>query len=80
MATLVNEKVDYRLLNMLSNLVICSRCLRAGKVTPVPQMISSQRDIQNFCSHCRDEQASPGRRAKLGQLLKFPRAQRAARQ
>ena len=80
MATLVNEKVDYRLLNMLSNLVICSRCLCAGKVTPVPQMIDSQREIQNFCSNCRYEQAPQSARAKLGQLLKFPRTHRGKRQ
>jgi hypothetical protein len=33
MAAAAKDNVSYRLLNRLSNLVICSRCLRAGKVT-----------------------------------------------
>ena len=40
MATNSKDKVDYRLLNRLNKLVICSRCLRAGRVTPVPQVVS----------------------------------------
>ena len=52
MATLVQNKVDYRLLNRLSDLVICSRCFRLGTVTPVPQVISSRHALKNFCKDC----------------------------
>ncbi|HNP36514.1 MAG TPA: hypothetical protein PKK10_11740 [Woeseiaceae bacterium] len=75
MATLVREKVDYRLLNNLSNLVICSCCLRAGKVTPVPQIIAKQRPITNLCADCRATNPGRGLRHKLGKLLHFPRKQ-----
>ena len=52
MATLVQNKVDYRLLNRLSDLVICSRCFRLGTVTPVPQVISSRHALKNVCPDC----------------------------
>ncbi len=52
MATLVQNKVDYRLLNRLSDLVICSRCFRLGTVTPVPQVISSRHALKNICTDC----------------------------
>lgn len=73
MGTLVKDNVDYRLLNGLSNLVICSRCLRAGKVTPVPQVITRHRSPTNHCSECRASQAGPAFRRTLGKLIEFPR-------
>ena len=74
MATIAKNNVSYRLLNRLSNLVICSRCLRAGKVTPVPQVISGRHSLTNECAECRarkDEQL--GHRRRLAKLLTFPR-------
>ena len=50
-----DSKVDYRLLDSLSDLVLCSRCFQQGKVTPVPQLISSRHRIRNLCSCCKDE-------------------------
>ena len=44
--------IDYRMLGMLSNLVICSRCLRAGKVTPVPQILSKRHTPRSLCNAC----------------------------
>lgn len=73
MGTLVKDNVDYRLLNGLSNLVICSRCLRAGRVTPVPQVITRHRSPTNLCSQCRCSQDAPAIRRKLGKLIPFPR-------
>jgi hypothetical protein len=55
MATNSKDKVDYRLLNRLNKLVICSRCLRAGRVTPIPQILSSHHRLRNVCDQCRDE-------------------------
>ncbi len=52
MATLVQNNIDYRLLNRLSDLVICSRCFRLGTVTPVPQVISSRHALKNVCPDC----------------------------
>jgi superfamily II helicase len=55
MATNSKEKVDYRLLNRLNKLVICSRCLRAGRVTPIPQVLSSHHRLRNVCDQCLHE-------------------------
>jgi len=70
MATIAKDNVDYRLLNRLSNLVICSSCLRRGKVTPVPQVISERRRLTNECPSCRHESAGrSGTRRTLANLL-----------
>jgi hypothetical protein len=74
MATAAKDNVSYRLLNRLSNLVICSRCLRAGKVTPVPQIISGRHSLTNECADCRSEATETrGRRLKLAKLLTLRR-------
>ncbi len=72
MATLANDNVDYRLLNKLSKVVICSRCLRSGKVTPVPQVISKRHTRCNVCPHCRLRQAG-SKYGTLGKVLRFRR-------
>ena len=73
MATTPNDNVDYRLLNRVSNLVICSECLRNGKVTPVPQIISDLRPPTNLCPTCRDARLPPAARRPRGRLLAFRR-------
>ena len=70
MATLANENVDYRLLDKLSNLVICSQCLRSGKVTPVPQVFSRHHTPHNVCKHCRCDNAG-GSKGTFGKILAF---------
>ena len=72
MATLANDNVDYRLLNKFSKLVICSHCLRSGKVTPVPQIISKRHTPHNVCPHCRRRQAG-NKYGSLGKVLRFHR-------
>ena len=52
MSTNETDNVDYRLLDRLSDLVICSSCFQAGVVTPVPQVISDQHTLQNVCNDC----------------------------
>ncbi len=70
MASTANDNVSYRLLNKLSNLVICSSCLRKGTVTPVPQVISGRHSLTNECAECRaDHTSQNGRRRKLAKLL-----------
>jgi len=74
MAATASDNVSYRLLNRLSNLVICCRCLRSGVVTPVPQVISGRHSLTNECVDCRA--ANPerqGQRRKLGKLLTLQR-------
>jgi len=72
MAAVVNENVDYRLLNRLSNLVICSSCLRSGKVTPVPQLISDRHSLTNECVDCRHAKSDRhDHRRALGQIIRF---------
>lgn len=53
MAATDKGKISYRLLGKMSNLVICSRCLRDGVVTPVPQLISGRHSLTNQCAECR---------------------------
>lgn len=77
MSTISNDNVDYRLLNRLNKLVICSRCLRAGRITPIPQVFSSHHRPRNVCQSCRGETAQStgvsGHRRKLAKVLKLER-------
>jgi hypothetical protein len=74
MAAIAKDNVSYRLLNRLSNLVICSRCLRSGVVTPVPQIISGRHSLTNECAECRAENPERrGHRRKQAKLLTLPR-------
>jgi hypothetical protein len=77
MATTRSDNVDYRLLDRLNKLVICSRCLRAGRVTPIPQLFSAYQRPRNLCTRCRnetglDQNASCDRR-NLATVLKLRR-------
>ena len=65
MASTAKDNVSYRLLDRLSNLVICSPCLRRGKVTPVPQIISDRHAMTNECSDCRCQRL-PSKAARSG--------------
>ena len=70
MAAVAKDNVSYRLLNRLSNLVICSRCLRSGVVTPVPQIISGRHSLTNECAECRAKDLErQGHCRKLAKLL-----------
>jgi superfamily II helicase len=77
MATHTKDNVDYRLLNRLNKLVICSRCLRQGRVTPIPQVFSSYHRPRNVCDECRDESGidpttgRQGHRRKLAKVLQL---------
>ena len=79
MATSSKDNVDYRLLNRLNKLVICSRCLRAGRVTPIPQVFSSYHRPRNVCDKCREETGADtatdrhGRRRRLAKVLQLRR-------
>ena len=54
-----NDNVDYRLLGLMSDLVICSSCLRQGRVTPIPQIVSHRHTLRSQCAGC----ATPRRRS-----------------
>ena len=69
MATVVNDNIDYRLLERLNDLVICSRCLQHGRVTPVPQVFSASHRPTNLCGNCRSATATAPRPS--GKLLRF---------
>ena len=60
-----NDNVDYRLLGLLSDLVICSSCLREGRVTPVPQIVSHRHTLRSLCAAC-----SKPRRQNLRRVLR----------
>ena len=59
------NNVDYRLLGLMSDLVICSSCLRQGRVTPVPQIVSHRHTPRTLCSAC----ATPRRQRNLRRVL-----------
>jgi hypothetical protein len=72
MPSIAKDNVSYRLLNKLSKLVICSRCLRQGKVTPVPQLISVRHTLTNECADCRSRNfALRDNRHKSAKLLRL---------
>ena len=74
MAASAHENIDYRLLDRLSNLVICSSCLRRGKVTPVPQVISNRHSLTNECPDCRSaNEHSRNRHRVAGRVLTLKR-------
>ena len=58
------DNVDYRLLGLLSDLVICSSCLRQGRVTPVPQIVSPRHTPRSLCGAC-----APPKRRNLRRVL-----------
>jgi hypothetical protein len=60
-------RVDYRLLAFITDLVICSRCLRSGEVTPVPQVVSPRHRLRSLCNSC----AQPKQRAARQNLVKL---------
>ncbi len=72
MDRLRKDNVDYRLRRLSSSLVICSRCLRSGKVRPVPQLISKVRAPTNLCPECRLAQSPLPANKRPGKLLHFP--------
>ena len=73
MASDETDNVSYRLLNRLSNLVICSSCLRKGMVTPVPQIISGRHSLTNQCGACRAKNLeTAGKHARRATLLTMP--------
>jgi len=74
MASTAKDNIDYRLLNRLSNLVICRCCLRRGKVTPVPQVISDRHSFTSECPKCRQANAERADyRQTFGKLLSLTR-------
>ena len=63
--TTANDNVDYRLLGLMSDLVICSSCLRQGRITPVPQIVSHRHTPRSLCGGC-----TTPRRRNLRRVLK----------
>ena len=47
--------INYRLVSAISDLVLCSRCFRTGKATPVPQLFSRRHTIKNLCTKCSED-------------------------
>lgn len=45
--------VDQRFLSYFSGLLLCSRCLRSGVRTPLPQIISPRHKPRSLCRDCR---------------------------
>jgi hypothetical protein len=45
--------IDRRFLAFRTDLILCSRCLRAGARTPIPQVISHRHRPVTLCRDCR---------------------------
>lgn len=79
MANAATSNVDYRLLSRLSSLVLCSKCFQKGKVTPVPQLITTTRRPTNLCPSCRTDAIERGglgnvvQKRALAKVLQFAR-------
>jgi hypothetical protein len=65
-SAIATANVDYRLLGQLSDLVVCSRCLKRGKATPVPRVSAPGGGGGTLCASC----TRPGRQRDLRQILK----------
>jgi hypothetical protein len=69
MSSANTSNVDYRLLGLMSDLVICSSCLREGRITPVPQIVSHRHTPRSLCAGC----TSPRRRSLRSVLTHLTR-------
>lgn len=59
------SRVDYRLLQRFSELLLCSRCLCRGLRIAVRQVISHRHRPQSLCATCRDELRREDQSAEL---------------
>jgi len=48
-----SAEIDRRFLTFVTDLLLCSRCLRHGVRTPVPQPISHRHRLLSLCRDCR---------------------------
>ena len=61
-----DPKVSYRLLDLWSDLLLCSHCLKGGVHRPVEQVISRRHRPRSLCSACH------GRACEPSVVLEFP--------
>jgi hypothetical protein len=48
-----SASIDFRLLSLLTDLLLCSRCLRLGRRTPIPQVVSRRHRPRSLCDQCK---------------------------
>jgi hypothetical protein len=48
----ISAAIDLGLLSRLTDLLLCSRCLRLGRRTPVPQVVSRRHRPRTLCPAC----------------------------
>jgi len=53
-----SAEIDRRFLHFLTELLLCSRCLRNGVRTAVPQVISRHHRPRAMCRRCRTAAAA----------------------
>ncbi len=51
-------KIDFGLLNRLTDLVICSRCFQSGRLNPVVQVVSGRHRPRTLCQDCTQQARS----------------------
>jgi hypothetical protein len=62
-------KIEFGLLERLSQLLLCGRCLRHGRKTPVRQVISHRHRPRSLCTACSAEAARRARRLPAPLLI-----------
>jgi hypothetical protein len=45
-------KIDYSLLDRFTDLFVCTRCLRSGVETRLPQVVSKRHRPRTLCGDC----------------------------
>ena len=61
-------KLDYRLLQYATDLLLCGRCLRSGVRTRVQQLISSHHRPRSLCRECSEADQLRLRHPTVGQV------------
>ena len=64
-----SDKLSYRLLDCITELMLCSRCLRAGTLNPVPQLISIHHRPSSLCRDCREAANEALHERSTGQVI-----------
>jgi hypothetical protein len=63
------SKIDFSLMERFTDRLLCGRCYRKGRRTPVPQLVSHRHGLLTLCAECRAETDSRGRRLPAPVLI-----------
>ena len=55
-------KIDFGLMERFTDRLLCGRCFRRGRRTPVPQIVSHRHRLRTLCPECSAEARPRARR------------------